>query len=135
MNAAHPTISANAGIVAPRTPAMISATAAEPFAVRKNLALIHQLVSELLHRDEGFGQWRQLFAEAAHMDVDRARPARVAITPDLFEQDVPRQHAAAMLQQIREQEKFLRRERDLAAVERDDVPVGIHDDGAVGERA
>ena len=36
-----------------------------------------------------------------------------------------------MLQQIREQQEFLGRERDLPAVERDRVPLGIDDDGAV----
>ena len=128
-------------IAAKSAPATTSAITAELSAARKNLVWkvsdhvrVDELVSELFDRDERFGQQRQLFAQAAHVDVDGARAAGVAIAPDLFEQDVPRQHAAAMLQQILEQQEFLRRQRDFPAVERDDVPLGVDDDRAVGER-
>ena len=72
---------------------------------------IDQLVAELLDRDERVGEQRQLLAQPPHVDVDGPRAAGVAIAPDVGQQDVARQHAAAVPQQVLEQQELLRGQR------------------------
>ena len=75
---------------------------------------LEQLVAELLDRHERVGEQRQLLAQPPHVDVDRARAAGVAVAPDVGQQHVARQHAAAVQQEIFEQQELLRRQRHVA---------------------
>src|SRR5688572_4650553 len=75
-----------------------------------------QLVAELLDRHESIDKHRQLLAQPAHMDVHRARAAGIAIPPHVAKQQIPRQHAAAMLQEVAQEHEFFRRQLHLFAV-------------------
>ena len=83
--------------------------------------LLEQLVAELLDGDERVGERRQLLAQPPHVDVHRARAAGVAIAPDVGEQHVARQHAAAVREQVLEQQEFLGGERRPASPPTDTV--------------
>ena len=75
-----------------------------------------------------FDERRQLFTQPPDVDVDRAGTARVAVSPDVAQQDVARDHASAVLQEVLEEHEFLRREFHFAPVERNGVFRQIHGD-------
>ena len=76
----------------------------------------HQLVTELFHGDQGVDQHRQLFAQPADVHVHRPRAAGVVIAPDVGEEQVARQHAPPVLQQVLQQQELLGGELDFLAV-------------------
>ena len=96
---------------------------------------VEQLVAELLDGDERLGQEGQLLAQPPHVDVDGARAAGVGVVPHVGQQQVARQHPAAMLQQVLEQQELLGGEPHVLAVGLDDVPIDVDAERAVGERA
>ncbi len=61
----------------------------------------------------------QLRAQAAHVDVDRARAALVAAAPDAREQRLAREDPAAVRREEREQRELLGRQRDPPALDAD----------------
>ena len=77
---------------------------------------LEQLVAELLHGDEGLDEEGQLLAQAAHVHVHGARAAGVRVVPDVREQQVARQHPAAVRHQVLQQQELLGRQAHLAAV-------------------
>ena len=93
-----------------------------------------ELVAELLDGLDGLGERRQLLAQAPDVDVDRARPAGVVVAPDVAEQEVARQHAALVLDQVLEQQELLGRQPHVLAVEGDGVAIGVDRDRPVAER-
>ena len=95
---------------------------------------IFQPVAELLDRDDGVGEEGQLLAQPADVHVDRARAAGVLVAPHVGQQQVARQHAAAVLDQILEQQEFLRGQPHLLAVHVDGVPLDVDRERAVFER-
>ena len=80
-------------------------------------------VAELLDRHDGVGEERQLLAQPADVHVDRARAAGVLVAPDVGQQQVARQHAAAVLEQVLQEQELLRGQRDFLAVHLDGVPL------------
>ncbi len=78
---------------------------------------IVQLVAELLDRRERGGEQRDLLAQPPDVHVHGARAARVLIAPDVGQQQIARQHAAAMLEQVLQQQELLRREPDVVAAD------------------
>ena len=68
------------------------------------------------------------------MHVDRARTAGVSIAPHVREQEVARQHAPAVFQEVAQQQELFRGEPDLAPAGRHDVPFEIDLDVAERER-
>ena len=94
-----------------------------------------ELVAELLDGLDRVGEERQLLAQPADVHVDRARAAGVLVAPDVAEQQIARQHAAAMLHQVLQQQELLGREPDFLAVERDLMAIGVDGDRAVAQRA
>ena len=75
-------------------------------------AAIVELVAELLDRHDGVGEERQLVAQPSDVDVDGARAAGVLIPPDVAQQQIAREHAAAVLDEILQQQELLGRQAD-----------------------
>ena len=98
-------------------------------------ARVEQLIPELFDGHNRVGQHRHFFAQPAHVHVDRARAAGVGIAPHVRQQQIARQHAAAMLHQVLQQQEFLGGELDLVAVDLHDMAVDVHRQHAVGQAA
>jgi hypothetical protein len=92
-------------------------------------------VAELLDRDDRVGEEGQLLAQAADVHVDGARAAGVLVAPHVGQQEIAREHAAAVLDQILEQQEFLRGEPDVFAIDRHGVTLDVDDERPVGEGA
>ena len=83
--------------------------------------LFVELVTKLFHGHERIDQHRQLFPEPPDVDVNGARAAGVPVAPDVAEQQIPREDAAAMLEEVLEQQELLGRQLDLLAAVDDRV--------------
>ena len=81
---------------------------------RNVTATVRELVAELLDRLDRVGEHRQLFAQPPDVDVDGARAAGVVVAPDVGQQQIARQHAAAMLDEILQQQELLGRQPHVA---------------------
>ena len=75
-------------------------------------------VAEGLHGHDGRGEPGDLLAQAAHVDVHRARALGVRVAPDVLEQLLPREHAPARLEQGHEERELLGREVHAAPAQR-----------------
>src|SRR5688572_3007908 len=80
------------------------------------VALVDQLVPELLDRDEVGHERRQLFAQPPDMHVHRPRASSVAVAPDVAEQQVAGEYTVTVLQEVAQQHELLRREFYVLAV-------------------
>src|SRR5436190_8962948 len=99
------------------------------FGIRHStLSRVLQPVAELLDGHDRVAQEWQLLAEAPDVHVDGARAAGVLVTPHVGQQEVAGEHAAAVLDQVLEQQEFLGREPDVAAIHRDGVAIDIDDE-------
>src|SRR5262245_23951752 len=88
--------------------------------------IIHKLVTKLFHGDQRIDKDGQFFAQTTDVDVHRARASRIAVTPDVAEQQIAGQHASAMLQQVLQQHELLRRELHFASIVEDRVAAEVH---------
>src|SRR3954468_10610084 len=68
------------------------------------------------------------------MHAHPARATGISIAPHIGQQQVPRQHAPAMLEEVAEQEELLGRESHLRSSRGDDVPIEIYLHLPEGER-
>src|SRR5689334_6326072 len=68
---------------------------------------VEQLIAELLDGHNRIREHRHFFAQAPDVDVNGPRAARIGVAPDIGEQQVARQDAAAVLHQVLEQQEFL----------------------------
>src|SRR5688572_19599385 len=81
----------------------------------------NQFVAELLHRGESIDEQRQLLAQPADVDIHGPGAAGIAVSPDVAEQQIARQDAPAMLQEVAQEHEFLGRQLHLVAVISDSV--------------
>src|SRR5690606_25172676 len=96
---------------------------------------IFEAIAELLDRGQRRGQERDLLAQATDVHVDGPRAAGVLVAPHIGEQEIAREHPAAVFDQILQQQELLRGQAYLRAIDRDDVPLEIDDDRTVSQRA
>src|SRR5215217_7474197 len=68
---------------------------------------IFEPVAELLDRDDRVRQQRELLAKPPDVNVDGARAAGVLVAPHVAEEQIARQHPAAVLEQVLQQQEFL----------------------------
>src|SRR4051794_8292250 len=59
------------------------------------VSISQELVAELLDRFDGVVEYGQLLTQAPDVHVDRSGAAGVLVPPDVSQQQIPRQHAAA----------------------------------------
>ncbi len=95
---------------------------------------VHEAVAELLDGLDGLAERRDLLAQPPHVHVDGPRAAGVAVAPDIREQEVPREHAPAVLHQVLEQQEFLGGQPHRLAAVGDDVALAVEFDGPVDHR-
>ena len=97
--------------------------------------VFRQLVAELLDRDEGLLEKGKLFAEPSHVDVNGARGTWILVVPDIGQQPIAREHAAAMFEKILKQQKFLCCQPHIFAVVGHRMPFEVDVDGAAAQDA
>ena len=68
------------------------------------------------------------------MDVDGTSAARILIPPHVTEEEIAREHAAAMLNEIEQQQEFLGREPDLLPPDIDEVSLDVERQRTIAER-
>ena len=98
------------------------------------VGMVFQPVPELLDRHDGVGEEGQLLAEAPDVHVDRPGAAGVLVAPHVGQQQVAREHAAAMLDEVLKQQELLRRQLHVLAVHLDGVPIGVDGQRPVAQR-
>ena len=98
---------------APQPPGMLRTGASE------RSRAFGELVAKLLDGLDRIRQDRQFFPQAAHVDVHGPCAARVLVAPDVGQQQVSREDASAMLDEIQEEQELFRRQPHFLVLERD----------------